>query len=150
MDRQVSVPNWDAPTMWHQSDETGIFAGIPEVWAALCRFGVQTAIYEIHCLQWGAVSFSAGDFSTVVLLLSLASNVVSLWFCGVFWFFWGWGGVWMGVGFVVFWVLFHCFALGNFGKSVDEKCNLVVFLSSISRASRFCSIPSWPERMGTC
>lgn len=33
-----------------------------------------------------------------------------------------------GLGFVAV-IIFHCFTLGNFGKLVDEKYNLVVFLS---------------------
>lgn len=41
-----------------------------------------------------------------------------------------------------FFFFFHCFALENFGKSVDEKYDLVVFLSCISRVSKCCSIPS--------
>lgn len=46
-----------------------------------------------------------------------------------------------GVGYCCYF-FFHCFALGNFGKSVDEKYDLVVFLSCISRVSKCCSIPS--------
>lgn len=47
-----------------------------------------------------------------------------------------------GVGCCCFFFFFHCFALENFGKSVDEKYDLVVFLSCISRVSKCCSIPS--------
>lgn len=105
----------------------------------MCKFVVQSAIYATHCVQWGAEGFLTGDFGMVVLFLSSASNLISLKFSGVFCFVEG-GGVCMGVGFVVR-VFFHCFTWGNFGNSVDVKYNLVVFLSSISRASRWCSIP---------
>lgn len=59
-----------------------------------------------------------------------------LW-CVLFCFVWG---VVVLVVAVIF--FFHCFALENFGKSVDEKYDLVVFLSCISRVSKCCSIPS--------
>lgn len=92
-------------------------------------------------MQWGAIGFLTGDFSMVVLLLSLASNLIFLGFCGVFCSVVG-GGVWVGVGFVVGLGFFFIGPLWGILEICREKYNLVVFLSSISRASRSCSIPS--------